>query len=165
MTARELSLVESAALDEIRRAFTGVAVRFSPRRDARYAVTVVQHVYDLRVRRTSEVFGNARAMRGFGGRGSVNFYAVASAAAAYAPENATRQDVIRAIGRGVGRVAIHEFTHLFLPRTPIHESDDPLSYEYEHAGRREQYYGELRWERAWPMLQARFARCSDRGTP
>ena len=52
MTARELSLVESAALDEIRRAFTGVAVRFSPRRDARYAVTVVQHVYDLRVRRT-----------------------------------------------------------------------------------------------------------------
>lgn len=152
MTARELSLVESAALDEIRRAFTGVAVRFSPRRDARYAVTVVQHVYDLRVRRTSEVFGNARAMRGFGGRGSVNFYAVASAAAAYAPENATRQDVIRAIGRGVGRVAIHEFTHLFLPRAPIDASADPLSYEYGHAGRREQYYGELRWGFAKPML-------------
>lgn len=152
MTARELSLVESAALDEIRRAFTGVAVRFSPRRDARYAVTVVQHVYDLRVRRTSEVFGNARAMRGFGGRGSVNFYAVASAAAAYAPENATRQDVIRAIGRGVGRVAIHEFTHLFLPRAPIDASADPLSYEYGHAGRREQYYGELRWGFAKAML-------------
>jgi hypothetical protein len=145
LTAPEFALVEAAALDEIKRAFTGIAVRFSPRRDARYTVTVVQHVYDLRVKRTSEVFGNARAMRGFGGRGSVNFYAVASAAAAYAPENATRHDVIGAIGRGVGRVAIHEFTHLFLPRAPIDGSDDPLSYEYGHAGRREQYYGELRW--------------------
>ena len=67
MTVGELALVESAALDEIRRAFAGVAVRFSPHRDARYAVTVVQHLYDLRVRRTSELFGNARAMRGFGG--------------------------------------------------------------------------------------------------
>ena len=152
MTARELSLIESAALAEIRRAFTGVAVRFSPRRDTRYVVTVVQHVYDLRVRRTSEVFGNARAMRGFGGRGSVNFYAVASAAAAYAPASATREDVIGAIGRGVGRVAIHEFTHLFLPRAPIDGSDDPLSYEYAHAARREQYYGELRWGFAKPML-------------
>ena len=144
LTAQEFAFVEAAALDEIRRAFTGVAVRFSPRRDARYAVAVVQHVYDLRMRRTSEVFGNARAMR-FGGRGSVNFYAVASAAAAYAPEHATRDDVIGAIGRGVGRVAIHEFTHLFLPRAPIDASDDALSYEYGHAGRREQYYGELRW--------------------
>ena len=156
LTARELAGVEAAALDEIRRAFIGVAVRFSPRRDTRYAVAVVQHVYDLRVRRTSEVFGNARAMRGFGGRGSVNFYAVASAAAAYAPANATREDVIGAIGRGVGRVAIHEFTHLFLPRAPIDASDDPLSYEYGHAGRREQYYGELRWGFAKAMLLREF---------
>lgn len=156
LTARELALVEAAALDEIRRAFTGVAVRISPRRDARYIVTVVQHLYDLRVRRTSEVFGNARAMRGFGGRGAVNFYAVASAAAAYAPQDATRQDVIGAIGRGVGRVAIHEFTHLFLPRAPIDASDDPLSYEYGHASRREQYYGELRWDFARPMLLREF---------
>ena len=156
LTPRELALVETAALDEIRLAFAGVAVRVSPRRDARYIVTVVPHLYDLRVRRTSEVFGNARAMRGFGGRGAVNFYAVASAAAAYAPQDATRQDVIGAIGRGVGRVAIHEFTHLFLPRVPIDATDDPLSYEYGHAARREQYYGELRWGFAKPMLLRQF---------
>ena len=156
LTPRELALVETAALDEIRRAFAGLAVRVSPRRDARYVVTVVPHLYDLRVRRTSEVFGNARAMRGFGGRGAVNFYAVASAAAAYAPEDATRQEVIGAIGRGVGRVAIHEFTHLFLPRAPIDAADDPLSYEYGHAARREQYYGELRWGFAKPMLLREF---------
>ena len=94
-------------------------------------------------------------MGGFGGRGAVNFYAVANAAAAYAPENATRQDVIDAIGRGVARVAIHEFIRLFLPRTLIDESDDPLSFEYGHAGRREQYYGELRggFDRA-PLIRA-----------
>jgi hypothetical protein len=152
LTPHELAVIEKAALEEIRRAFQGLAIRFSNNRRARYSITVVQHLYDLRLRRTNEVFGNARSVRGFGGSGAVNFYAVASAAAAYAPENATRQDVIDAIGRGTGRVAIHEFTHLFLPRTPIHESDDPLSYEYEHAGRREQYYGELHWGFARAVL-------------
>ena len=156
LTAHELAVVEKAALEEITRAFAGLAIRVSHRRDARYAVTVVQNLYDQRVQHTREVFGNARSVRGFGGRGAVNFYAVASAAAAYAPEHATRQDVIDAIGRGTGRVAIHEFTHLFLPRTPIHESDDPLSYEYEHGGRREQYYGELRWGFARAVLLEEF---------
>jgi hypothetical protein len=145
VTARELAIVEDAALDEIRRAFAGIAVRFLPRREARYTVTVVPRLYDLRLRRTSDVFGNARAMRGLGGRGAVSFYAVASSAEAYAPEGATRADVIAAIGRGVGRVAIHEFIHLFLPRAPIDSSRDPLAFEYGHAARRAQYYGELRW--------------------
>jgi hypothetical protein len=152
LTAHELAVIEKAALEEIRSAFAGLAIRVSNNRRARYSITVVQHLYDLRVRWTREVFGNARGVRGFGGSGAVNFYAVASAAATYAPENATRQDVIDAIARGAGRVAIHEFTHLFLPRTPIHESDDPLSYEYEHAGRREQYYGELHWGFARAVL-------------
>jgi hypothetical protein len=84
-------------------------------------------------------------MRGLGGRGAVNFHAVASSAVAYAPEGATREEVIGAIGRGIARVAIHEFIHLFLPQAPIDDSADPLSYEYGHAARREQYYGQLRW--------------------
>lgn len=152
LTATELRLVEKAALEEIRGGFEGLAIRVSNNRRARYSITVVQHLYDLRVQWSREVFGNARGVRGFGGSGAVNFYAVASAAAAYAPENATRQNVIDAIGRGVGRVAIHEFTHLFLPRASIDASDDPLSYEYGHAARREQYYGELRWGFAKAML-------------
>jgi hypothetical protein len=156
LTARDLVIIETTALDEIRSAFDGISMRFSRRRDARYAVTVVQHLYDLRLKRTSEVFGNARAVRGLGGRGAVNFHAVASAAAAFAPKDATRQDVIDAIGRGVGRVAIHEFTHLFLPRTPIDASDDLLSYEHGHAGRREQYYGQLRWGFARAALLREF---------
>src|SRR5687768_3906980 len=119
LTGDELSTVERAALDEIRRAFAGIALQFSQRRDARYTVSVVQHLYDLRFRSTREVFGHARAAAGFGGRGAVNFFAAASSAAAYAPENASRGEVIAALGRGLGRVAIHEFIHLFLPQSPI----------------------------------------------
>ena len=157
LTADELSVVDLAALEEIRRAFTGIALQFSRRRDARYTVSVVQHLYDLRLRSTREVFGNARAIDGFGGRGAVNFFAVASSAAAYAPENASRDDVIAAVGRGVGRVAIHEFVHLFLPQAPIDGIDDALSYEYGHGGRREQYYGELRWGFAKGVLLRKFS--------
>jgi hypothetical protein len=156
LTRAEIAKIDTAAREEIARAFAGIGVRFSNRRDARYVITVVQHVYDLRVRRTREVFGNARAMRGLGGRGSVNFYAVASGAAAFAPADATRQDVIAGIGRGVGRVAIHEFTHLFLPKLPIDQVEDPLSFEYGHAARREQYYGELHWSVAREALLEAF---------
>ena len=145
LTASEIALVQDAALDELRNAFAGIAVRFSHRRDTRYTVTVVQHLYDLRLRRTHEVYGSARSMRGFGGHAEVNFFAVASSATAYAPAGATRDDVIRAIGRGVASVAIHELIHLFLPQAPIDGSEDPLSYEYGYAGRRERYYGGLRW--------------------
>ena len=145
LTPTEIAAVHAAALAEVRGAFTGISVRFSQRADARYTVTVVQRLYDLRLRRRQEVFGNARAMRGLGGRGAVNFHAVASSAVAYAPEGATREEVIDAIARGLARVAIHEFIHLFLPQAPIDDSADPLGYEYGHAGRREQYYGELRW--------------------
>lgn len=53
LTAGEIALVQNAALDEIKRAFAGVAIRFSHNRNARYAVTVVQHLYDLRLRRRS----------------------------------------------------------------------------------------------------------------
>lgn len=157
LTVDELGVVERAALEEVRRAFTGIALQFSHRRNARYTVSVVQHLYDLRLRSTHEVYGNARAIPGFGGRGAVNFFAVASSAAAYAPENASRGDVIAAVGRGVGRVAIHEFIHLFLPQAPIDGIDDALSYEYGHGGRREQYYGELRWGFAKGALLRKFS--------
>lgn len=145
LAASEIALVRDAALDEIRDAFAGLALQVSHRRDTRYTVTVVQHLYDLRLRRTHEVYGSARSVRGVGGRAEVNFFAVASSATAYAPAGATREDVIRAIGRGVASVAIHELIHLFLPLAPIDASKDPLSYEYGYAGRRERYYGELRW--------------------
>jgi len=32
------------------------------------------------------------------------------------------------------------------------------SYEYGNADRRSQYYGELRWTTAWPVLIQKFGR-------
>ena len=59
-----------------------------------------------------------------------------------------------AIGRGVGRAAVHEFTHQLLPRVSIH-SANIRSYEYAFAARPEQYFGELQWDLALPLLRQR----------
>ena len=74
-----------------------------------------------------------------------------------APEQATRAAIVAAIGRGIGRTAVHEFTHQLLPQAPIHDSQDVRSYEYDSAARREQYFGEMHWALARPLLEARLA--------
>ena len=62
--------------------------------------------------------------------------------------------MIDAIGRGVGRAAVHEFTHQLLPRVSIH-STNVRSYEYASAARPEQYFGDIQWDLALPLLQKR----------
>ncbi len=63
--------------------------------------------------------------------------------------------MVEAIGRGIGRAAAHEFAHQFLGSAPIHDSKDIKSYEYGTAGRAEQYYGDMRWDIARPLLEKR----------
>ena len=63
--------------------------------------------------------------------------------------------MVEGIGRGIGRAAAHEFAHQFLGSAPIHDSKDIKSYEYGSAGRAEQYYGEMRWDIARPLLEKR----------
>jgi hypothetical protein len=101
------------------------------------------------------VAGESRAVSGFGGAGAVNFEMLASSAVAYAPDGADRTALLAAIGRGVGRAAVHEFVHQLLPRAPIHDSSDVASYEYHSAARAEQYFGDMHWDLAWPLLQKR----------
>ena len=62
----------------------------------------------------------------------------------------------RTLMRGVGRAAVHEFAHLLLGSGRVDDDDDPRSYEYGSAARREQYYGDMHWGRAWPALHNRF---------
>lgn len=64
--------------------------------------------------------------------------------------------MIEAIGRGIGRAAVHEFTHQLLPTADVHDSTDVRSYEYASAARPEQYFGNMRWSLAWPLLHRRF---------
>ena len=152
ITAQELETIASVARSEVVHAFAGLPVVVSDRRDATYRVRVVQGLTDPRFRSDIEVAGASRGVSGFGGNGAVSFRLIAGHAIGYAPPGADRATIIAAIGRGIGRAAVHEFAHEFLPTAQIH-GKDIRSYEFGSASRREQYYGDMRWDIAWPMLQ------------
>ena len=152
LTPGELVTIESVARQELRHAFKELPITISDRRDARYTLRVVQDVRDLRFRRPVGVAGQSRGIAGFGGSGSVSFDFLANGAMAWAPDDADRAELVAAIGRGIGRTAVHEFTHQILPTAPIHDSRDEESYEFASAARRAQYVGAMRWNLAWPLL-------------
>ena len=158
VTAEEMQTIGSVARLELTQAFGGLPIRFSDEREARYRIRVVQQLRDLRLRRFVGVAGESRVISGIGGQGAVSFSYIANAAVAFAPAEADRASLIDAIGRGIGRAAVHEFTHQFLPMAPIHDSRDIRSYEYASAARREQYYGDMHWAIARPLLQQRLER-------
>ena len=157
LTAADLDRVRDVAADEVQAAFQGMRIRITENRKARYHVRVVQQVRDGRMLKAIEVAGQSRGMSGFGGSGVVNFYLLASGAVAYAPADLERSAIVDAIGRGVGRSAVHELTHQFLPRATIDRSRNRASYEFYSAGRPEQFFGTLGWDVAGPLLRERFA--------
>lgn len=156
VTPADIDAIDSIARAELAVAFAGLGVTVTDRRDAPYRVHVVQEVRDPRTRRDMKVAGQSRAIPGLGGYGTVSFSFFASGAMVYTPEEASRAALIAAIGRGLGRGAVHELTHQLLPKAPIHATRDPRSYEYRSAARPEQFFGDLRWDLARPLLQARF---------
>lgn len=155
LTAGDVERIERTARDEIAHAFAGWPIVVGRGRQGRYRVAVVPAVRDPRYRTEMFVAGQSRAMTGVGGQGAVNFSLLAAAAVACVPAGAPRDDVLTAIGRGVGRAAVHEFTHQLLPTAPIHDTRDPASYEYASASRCEQYVGEMHWDLAGPLLRRR----------
>lgn len=88
-----------------------------------------------------------------GGSGSISFDFLANGAMAWAPDDASRAKLVQAIGRGIGRTAVHEFIHQIVPRAPIHRSRDDASYEFASAARAAQYYGPMHWDFARPLLE------------
>ena len=87
-------------------------------------------------RRPMDAAGMAHAFGMLGGVASVNFQTHALNAVIFAPADATRPDIVEAIGRGIGRSAVHELAHMISS----------------------QYYGELRWASAWAILDRRIGR-------
>ena len=85
----------------------------------------------------------------------MNFRLIAHSAVAFAPAGADRGAMVAAIGRGIGRAAVHEFAHQLLGSTSIHDTKDVRSYEYDSAARFEQYYGEMHWDIARPLIAKR----------
>ena len=156
LTAEELQTIDSVARSEVARAFADLRFTVSGHKDARYRVRVVQHLYDPRFRGEVGVAGTSRAVSMFGGDGAVNFSLLAAYAESYAAAEADRATIVTAMGRGVGRAAVHEFAHLLLGAARVDDDGDARSYEYGSAARSEQYYGDMHWRGAWPELHKRF---------
>jgi hypothetical protein len=155
ITAADLAVIEPVARRELTQAFAGLPIRFTRNRNALYRLRVMQEVRDPRIRGNWGVAGQSISLPGLGGQGEVSFSFLANGAVAVAPDDATRAEILEAIGRGIGRTAVHELTHQLLPQAPIHDSTDIRSYEYDSAARREQYFGEMHWALARPLLEQR----------
>lgn len=152
----EYEVIEKVARAEIAAAFEDFDVTVTANRQARYRVIVVPHLRDNRLLRRSGTYaGESRAVAGFGGSGAVSFEFVANGAMVFAPDDASRAAIVESIGRGVGRVAIHEFLHQLLPKFAVHDSKDRESYEGNSPALIEGYFGDLHWDIAAPELQRR----------
>ncbi len=151
LTAPEGRRIERVARAELAAAFAPFRITFSDNPRARYQVRVVQHFPP----RTGPQRLSAAESITFGPLGSygwVSFAALASLALGHAPDDADRAAVIDSIGRGIGRVAAHEFAHQILTGADLHRSRDRDSYEYASADRATQFYGPMAWDFAAPLL-------------
>ena len=157
----EMQTIEAIAKQEVSSAFTSFRVSVTDNRNAQYRVRVVQQLYHPLSWRIPGPSGESRSTPGIGGRGAVNFAILANQAVAYAPAGLDRPGMLAAIGRGIGRAAVHEFAHQFLGSWPIHDSTDVRSFEYRSADRPAQFYGEMHWDIAQPVLRQRFGRASN----
>jgi len=155
ITSDEYMNIDQTARAEIVNAFKDFDVTVTANRGARFKVEVVPELTDNRLIRKGTYAGESRAVAGFGGSGFVNFEYVANGAMVFAPDDATREQIIAALGRGIGRVAIHEFLHQLLPKAAIHDSKDRDSYEGNSPALIEGYFGDLHWDIAGPWLDAR----------
>jgi hypothetical protein len=109
LTEAEMTSIRQISRLELERAFAGFRIAVTEDRRAFYRVEVVQ---TLRPRGPLPNSGESLALGFLGGAGAVGFDIVALKAVQYAPKGASRQAMIEGIGRGVGRVAAHEFAHL-----------------------------------------------------
>jgi hypothetical protein len=156
ISASELAAIEVISRSEIVKAFEPFDVPLTANRNARYSVRVVQRLNDARMFRKADVAGQSRAVSGFGGSGAVSFDFVANGAMVYSPEDAPRAAVIEALGRALGRVAVHEFAHQLVPHMQIHDTRDPNSYESSVSAA--QYFGDVHWDIAGAALADRIGR-------
>ena len=158
ISPEELTAIEATARAEIEKAFQDFDVTLTANHNAKYKVNVVQHLQDGRMlRRKVDVAGQSRFIAGLGGAGAVSFNFVASGATVHAPETADRATLLDALGRAIGRTAVHEFAHQLAPRTPIHDTRIPNSYENGTTSGA-QYSGDMVWDIARPELEQRLKR-------
>jgi hypothetical protein len=155
LTGPEIEAIKRISHDELARAYAGLNVRFidSPRA---FWTGRVRGSFERKRFQRLPIAGETFLMGPLGGRSSVNFAEVVMAAIAHAPPGTTRQILVEGIGRGIGRTAAHELAHAILGVSgPMDNRTDALSYEYFTHSRPSQFYGELHWAQAWPVLVER----------
>ena len=159
LTTGDIATIKRISRAEVEQAFSGLRIRFVDEGRAFWRLRVVPSVTPrtLSGRAMQSAAGASYAFGFLGGGGFLSFTTLALKAVVYAPPGTSRNELVDAIGRGIGRSAVHEFTHLILGSPPIH-SDDESSYEFETADRASQYYGQLRWTAAWPLLERKLGR-------
>jgi hypothetical protein len=154
LTATEIDVIKQVSRHELTRAFSGLKVSFTESRQVRWTVGV-QRAIERRKGQKLPNAGETFAMGPLGARSLVDFTEVLMAAIAHAPPGTTREQIVAGIGRGVGRVAVHELAHGILGAGAMDNQTDDHSYEYFTHNRPSQYYGELHWARAWSVLVER----------
>ena len=150
---QEIESIKHLSRIELERAFSGLRITVTQRQDAFWRVEVLQ---TLQSRSPLPIAGQSFGLGPLGGVGAVGFMILALNGIQYAPSGASRQNMIEGIGRGIGRAAVHEFTHQILGTAAMHNAADENSYEYHSSDRASQYYGELHWSTAWTLLQQKF---------
>src|SRR5262245_12005898 len=156
LSAEETAQIQGLARAELERAFSGLRVSVTANQMSFWRVQVVASLPTSRNQSLPKA-GESLALGMLGGTGAVGFDVVAASAIRYAPQGASRQAIVDGIGRGIGRVAVHEFAHqMMLGIADLHDSEDENSYEYASPERASQYYGDLHWTKAWPLLQSKF---------
>jgi hypothetical protein len=156
LTFSEIQAIERVARLELLQAFAGTRLVFSDHPRSAYQVRVVE---DLPPRPGPRPLAAAEsvALGPLGSQGWVSFKAVSSLALSYAPGDADRAMIVESIGRGIGRVAAHEFAHQILSGADLHASGNPSTYEFASADRRALFYGQLQWDFAGPLLAERLS--------
>jgi hypothetical protein len=160
LTSDEAESIKQLSRAEVERAFSGLRITVTTHQKAFWRVAVVQ---SLAARRSQNrinlpAAGESVAMGFLGGTGAVDADMVATEALYYAPPETSRYIIIQGVGRGIGRVAVHEFMHQMLGAWAAHNNSDLNSYEYGRPDRPSQYYAELHWTTAWPLLVKKFGK-------
>jgi hypothetical protein len=151
LTSVDLRAIESTARQELRIAFEHTRLQFIDAGTSAYRVSVVPQPGHGRSLPSA---GESRAFGGIRGNGVVHFNIVALSALAYSDGASDRESIVHAIGRGIGRTAVHEFAHQILGPAGMDGKTDRFSYE--HADLRvEHFYAQLHWGPAAATLQER----------
>lgn len=155
LTDEERRTIRDVARAEVVEAFSQVRLDVTDDASAFWRIAVVRSL-PTRTTRALPRAGESVALGILGGGGAVACDVVARKAVAFAPLGATRPDVVQAIGRGVGRTAVHEVVHQLLGADSGHNDADPEAYEHGSSDRLAQYYGTLHWTTSLPALQRKF---------